>query len=77
MKNVIRPFDPDFNVFEIIGQVVSIRAILVIVDVHCYLVGSRDEVGSLNRVDVFFPGLERILDRSVGGWVGWWSCIVS
>ncbi|WP_329774324.1 hypothetical protein [Stenotrophomonas maltophilia] len=52
------------------GSVVSLRAFLVVRGRECFLVDSRDHQFSDLRMDVCSPGLERLLDEAVGGWVG-------
>ncbi|NID06723.1 hypothetical protein HBF26_17665 [Luteibacter jiangsuensis] len=66
---------PFVNVFTqdahaYLGQVISTRGVLVIREGRAVVVpgfGSAD-VGS--GVEIFFPGLEKLLDSRVGGWVG-------
>lgn len=52
------------------GNIVSLRAFLVVRGRECFLVDSRDHQFSDLRVEVSSPGLERLLDEAVGGWVG-------
>lgn len=49
---------------------VNINAILVIRGGECYLVPRNTNYESPNRIELYCPNLETLLDEAVGGWVG-------
>jgi hypothetical protein len=53
-----------------LGQRVAINCALVIRGGECYLASSIDAYDSIQRIEIFSPGLEEKLNLLVGGWVG-------
>lgn len=66
---------PFVNVFTqdahaYLGEVISTRAVLVIREGRAVVVPDFGSVDAGSAVEIFFPGLEKLLDLRVGGWVG-------
>lgn len=63
-----------FNIFNLVegdlGKEVSLNAMLIITNCDCYLVPKGEDDTSHNRIEIYFPNLEVLLDKAVGGWVG-------
>jgi NADPH-dependent curcumin reductase CurA len=55
---------------KLIGEKVSIDAVLVIQGAEAYLVESVQIPDSFQRIPVHCPNLESQLDSNVGGWMG-------
>ncbi|SQI44177.1 Uncharacterised protein [Leminorella richardii] len=53
-----------------LGREISLKAMLVIKRNDCYLVPMGEDDSSINKIEVYFPGLELQLDEAIGGWVG-------
>ncbi|MEZ2418781.1 hypothetical protein [Luteibacter sp. RCC_6_2] len=72
--NAEDPFDIFSDVSETsLGRVVSARAVLVIRDARAILVPTLESFGvgdTAHAVEVYCPGLEKLLDSKLGGWVG-------
>lgn len=54
----------------LLGTVVSTRAALLIRGARAVLVPSLESVDAGATVEIYSPGLEKLLDLKVGGWVG-------
>lgn len=52
------------------GGVVTVNAVLIIRSGSCYLVPRNENYESLDRLELYCPDLEIMLDDAVGGWVG-------
>lgn len=63
-----------FNAFNLLeeelGKEVSLNVMLIITHNDCYLVPNGEDDMSPNRIEIYFPNLELLLDQAVGGWVG-------
>lgn len=53
-----------------LGMQVTLYAVLVITNTECVLVPKNEDKTSSNKIEIFFPNLECLLDEVVGGWVG-------
>ena len=53
-----------------LGHRVIVNAVLVLCGGECYLVPNADSHDAIQRIEIYAPGLEKILDVSVGGWGG-------
>lgn len=49
---------------------VTVNAILIIRGGECYLVPGNTNYESPDRMELYCPNLETLLDEAVGGWVG-------
>ncbi|EOI3469337.1 hypothetical protein ACMSWU_002447 [Cronobacter turicensis] len=49
---------------------VIVNAILIIRGSECYLVPGNTNYESPDRIELYYPNLETLLDEAVGGWVG-------
>ncbi|EPN1743677.1 hypothetical protein ACTV2B_004454, partial [Cronobacter turicensis] len=49
---------------------VIVNAILIIRGSECYLVPGNTNYESPDRIELYYPNFETLLDEAVGGWVG-------
>lgn len=55
---------------KLLGKSVAINAVLVLRGGECYLVPSLDSHDTVQRIEIYAPGLEEKLHASVACWVG-------
>lgn len=67
---MINMFDAFGLIEEDLGKEVSLNVMLIMTNCDCYLVPNGEDDTSLNRIEIYFPNLELLLDEAVGGWVG-------
>jgi len=53
-----------------LGTIVSLNMTLILTNNECFLVPKGEDELSVDKIEIFFPSLELLLDKVVGGWVG-------